>query len=137
MKFAKRNTIQRQLILDAVKALDIHATAEQVYEYLVKTTPSISKATVYRNLSQMAVAGELLNAGNLGGITHYDHNTHEHYHFVCNLCGAVFDVECDIDLIARIKNSVKPSIKFELENYNLSFNGACRFCLEKQKAGMR
>jgi len=131
IKVIKRDTIQKRLILDAVKTLDIHATAEQVYEYIVKTNPSVSKATVYRNLRQMASAGELLDAGLLGGVTHYDHNVHEHHHFVCNICGAVFDVECDLDLVLRIKDSVAQSAEFEVENYNLSFNGACKHCKEK------
>jgi len=70
----KRNTIQKQLVLDAVKELNIHATAEQVFEYVVKKHTSISKATVYRNLSQMAESGELLNIGSFYGSAHYDHN---------------------------------------------------------------
>ena len=91
----KRNTIQRQLIHNAVRELDIHATAEQVYEYVVALHPSISKATVYRNLSQMADVGELLRIGSFYGQTHYDHNCHEHHHFVCEECRRVVDVEYD------------------------------------------
>jgi len=65
----KRNTVQRQLILDAVRELDIHATAEQICEYIHKKQPSVSKATVYRNLNQMTESGELLNIGYFYGAT--------------------------------------------------------------------
>ena len=46
----RRNTIQKQLVLEAVAQLHNHPTAEQVYAQVVKEHPTISKATVYRNL---------------------------------------------------------------------------------------
>ena len=121
----KRNTIQRKLIFDAVRELNIHATAEQVFEHVVKFYPSVSKATVYRNLSQMADSGELLNAGNFAGSTHYDHNTHDHYHFGCDICKAVFDVE---GVFPDIMGNVKKSDDFEITGYNIIFHGICKAC---------
>jgi len=120
----KRNTIQRQLVLDAVKELDIHANAEQVYEYVVAIHPSISKATVYRNLGQLTDAGELLNIGSFYGSTHYDHNCHEHCHFICERCKRVIDIDTrftDID-------SIKDIDDLEIRSYNLSFSGLCGEC---------
>jgi len=119
----KRNTIQRQLILGAVAELDIHATAEQVYEYVALRHPSISKATVYRNMSQMAECGELLKIGSFYGQTHYDHNCHEHHHFVCEQCRRVVDVECDF---SGILSGVEAIAGFEIEN--ISFGGKCAEC---------
>jgi len=121
----KRNTMQRQLILNAVKELNIHATAEQVYEYIHKIQPSISKTTVYRNLSQMAESGELLNVGNFYGSTHYDHNCHEHYHFVCEDCKKVFDVDVDF---SDILNKVENADKHNITGFRLSFDGKCNEC---------
>jgi len=121
----KRNTIQRQLIYDAVKELNIHATAEQVFEYVVKKYPTISKATVYRNLSQMAESGELLNAGNLLGSTRYDHNCHEHYHFACEACKKVFDVEDDFsDVIEKLRSNSGFAVAYG----GISFIGVCKGC---------
>jgi len=124
----KKNTVQRSLILQAVKALNIHASAEQVFEYVVKSHPSISKATVYRNLSQMAASGELLNIGDFYGAAHYDHNCHEHYHFICENCKRIFDIEGDFsDIFGRVNGKDGLHIK----NFNLSFNGLCRACKVK------
>ena len=117
--------MQRQLILDAVKELDIHATAEQVYEYIHKIQPSISKTTVYRNLGQMAESGELLNVGNFYGSTHYDHNCHEHYHFVCEDCKKVFDVDVDF---SDILNKVDNTGNYNITGFRLSFDGKCHEC---------
>lgn len=54
---AKRNTIQRSLVLEAVNKLHCHATADEVYEEIIKEHPTISKATVYRNLKWAKSAG--------------------------------------------------------------------------------
>ena len=121
----KRNTVQRQLILNAVKELDIHATAEQVVEHLAKTHPAIGRATVYRNLSTMADSGELLRVGNFHGSTHYDHNCHEHYHFVCDNCKRVIDIEgSPSNILDKFKNIEG----FDITACNLSFSGLCWSC---------
>jgi len=118
----RRNTIQKQLIFNAVSELDIHATAEQVYEYVTVTHPTISKATVYRNLRQLAETGELLNIGSFYGQTHYDHNLHEHHHFVCKNCGKVFDIDADFaDVYSELKH-----LGFDAQN--IGFTGICTEC---------
>ena len=122
---AKRNTIQRQLVLNAVRELDAHATAEQVYDHVFQKHPTISKATVYRNLSQMAESGELLNIGSFYGSAHYDHNCHEHYHFICEKCKKVFDVDCRApDFFLRIPHMDG----FKIMRHNLTFSGLCHRC---------
>ena len=121
----KRNTLQRQLIYNAVEELNIHATAEQVYEHVAKQHPSISKATVYRNLSQMAQAGELLDLSNLCRSTHYDHNTHEHYHLVCESCDKIFDVEADF---SDIQDRLAHMKEFDIKSHEISFRGLCLSC---------
>ena len=45
----ERNTIQRQLTLQAVRELACHPTAEEVYRYVSARRPDVSLATVYRN----------------------------------------------------------------------------------------
>jgi len=121
----RRNTLQKQLIMNAVSELDIHANAEQVFEYITEKHPSISKATVYRNLKQMAEDGQLLDIGIFNGATHYDHNRHDHHHFICEKCQRIFDVECDI---SEIRSRVKYAEAMEIIEINLSFKGHCGDC---------
>jgi len=121
----KRKTVQRQLILDAMKELDSHATAEQVFEYVVRKHPTISKATVYRNLSQMAESGELLNVGCFYGSTHYDHRCHEHYHFICEVCKKIFDVD---GKCSDIIDKIEVIHEFDIKNCTVVFSGLCRDC---------
>ena len=121
----KRNTVQRQLVYDAVQELNIHATAEQVYDYIAERHPSVSKATVYRNLGKMVESGELLNIGNFFGIARYDHNCHEHYHFICEDCRRIFDVDGDF---AGIVSKIKGTEEFDITSFHISFSGLCRGC---------
>ena len=124
----KRNTVQRQLILNAVKELDIHASAEQVFEYVARKHPSISKATVYRNLRQMAESGELLNIGCFYGVAHYDHHCHEHYHFICENCRRVFDVD---GKFSEMIDKIETADQFDIKYCHVSFSGLCRDCKTK------
>ncbi|MDR1699928.1 MAG: transcriptional repressor [Lachnoclostridium sp.] len=121
----KRLTVQRQLILDSVKELNKHATAEQVYEDVNKKYPTISKATVYRNLRQMAESGELLNIGSFLGSAHYDHNCHMHYHFICKKCGKVYDVN---EFYPDINDRITDMDGFDVKHHNLTFYGLCPNC---------
>jgi len=121
----KRKTVQRQLILEAVKTLNIHATAEQVVEYLAKTHPSIGRATVYRNLNQMADSGDILKIGTFYGSTHYDHNTHEHFHFVCSQCKSIFDISGNMREMIK---TVQEKEGFKICSCTVSFSGLCNKC---------
>jgi Fe2+ or Zn2+ uptake regulation protein len=128
----KRNTIQRRLILNTVAELATHEyathpTAEEVYEQIITKYPSISKATVYRNLSLMAEAGELLNIGSLNGSVHYDHNCHEHHHFLCTKCRKIFDINIDVDFSALLRKN-KTTKQFRVTGYSLVFSGVCGEC---------
>ena len=120
-----RDTIQRRLILAALEELDIHATAEQVYGHVCAAYPSISKATVYRNLRQMAESGEIADIGILDGSTHYDHRLHRHYHFVCESCGRIFDVAGNIGELCA---AIGETDKHEIRGHSLHFAGLCRDC---------
>ena len=108
-----------------MRELNSHATAEQVFEYATTIYPSISKATVYRNMSQMVDRGELLHIGNFHGAARYDHNLHDHSHFVCDDCKKVFDVEGDF---SGLYENIENKEEFEIKNHRLSFSGLCREC---------
>ena len=121
----KRNTIQRRLILNALVELGTHPTAEAVYEHISKNHPTIGKATVYRNLRQMAELGEILDIGNFYGSAHYDPNCHKHYHFICKNCKSIFDVDADF---SNLLDSVHSGNDIEITGFHISFTGVCLAC---------
>ena len=55
----RRNSRQRQLILDVMRGEGIHMNADQVYQKVKQADPSIGIATVYRNLNLLTEMGEI------------------------------------------------------------------------------
>ena len=90
---AKRNTIQRQLVIAAVRFLANHPTAEEVYDRITMEYPDISKGTVYRNLNSLVESGLLSKVSVPSGADRFDHILARHYHIKCTECGKFMNVE--------------------------------------------
>ena len=56
---------------------------------------------------------------------HYDHNTHEHYHFICDSCKKVYDID------ARITFDENTQQEFTIHGYDIAFHGLCKNCQQK------
>ena len=123
----KRNTLQRQIILDAINNLANHPTAEDVYLYVIKTHPTISKATVYRNLAAAAEKGEISSIGIYDGAMRFDHRKDEHFHFVCDCCKKLIDVP-SFDLKANLTTLRD----LKINKVELTLRGLCEDCQRGQ-----
>lgn len=122
----KRSTIQRSLVLQAVKELHFHVTADEVYDAIVKKHPYISRATVYRNLNLLSDMGEIRKMPMPSGPDRYDRLCHDHYHARCVKCGQVFDV--DMDFIVDLEKSIKNNQGFNFTGHDIIFKGICSKC---------
>ena len=96
MAVQKRNTIQRQLVISAVRSLSNHPTAEEVYNRIVLDYPDISKGTVYRNLNSLVDSGLLHRVSVPSSADRYDHMLTKHYHVQCVKCHRFMNVD-DLD----------------------------------------
>lgn len=128
----RRNTVQRELVLNAVGQLNCHATAEEIYVYIAKDYPSIGKGTVYRNLNLLAEEGKLLKLEMPGGPEHFDQTLRPHYHLLCTECGRVSDVE--VEGIGNLTERVTESCGAEVTGYSLTFLGRCAQCASRSDA---
>ncbi len=119
-----RNTIQKQLVIEAVQNLKNHPSADEVYEEVVKKHPHISKGTVYRNLNLLAENGEVLRIALANASDRFDFYSSKHSHFRCTKCGRVYDIQVplNIDLEKTIMDG------FEIRDYELLFSGTCCNC---------
>ncbi|MGN1063553.1 MAG: transcriptional repressor [Alphaproteobacteria bacterium] len=129
----QRNTFQRGLVLDAIHTL-MHPTAEQVYADIIKKYPSISKATVYRNLAQLVQGGIIRQIHAPQGADHFDYMTRPHYHFHCQHCQSVFDV--DLPYNEKL-NQLARTADFDIQNHRLIFTGICEKCRNLTKKGKK
>ncbi len=125
-----RNTIQRQIVWQTVQRMHNHPTADMVYAAIAAEHPSISKATVYRNLHQLAAQGDIRCVPVTNGADRFDFQTKEHYHVRCSKCGAVYDVIAPHmdNLIEQIEDSSSVTVT----RYDILFEGICSDCSGSQ-----
>lgn len=117
---------QRELILETLKENVVHPTAEYLYEKVHKKDANISLATLYRNLNKLANEGIIKKIDGLEISSHYDHNTFEHYHFICEKCGKVFDIESNI--ATDIEPKAEEETGFKINGHDIIFHGLCNEC---------
>lgn len=122
----RRNTIQRSLVFDAVNKLKCHATADEIYEEVLKANPHISRTTVYRNLNLLSETGEIRKISIPGGADRFDHICQDHCHVRCEKCGRLFDV--DAEYITGLEKNIKNTHGFEVTGYDILFRGICPSC---------
>ena len=125
MKFM-RNTVQRQIVLDAVKKLNTHPSIEEIYTFVHDEHPSISKSTVYRNLRHLEEGGCIRFISMPEGPPRYDAKCCNHYHFRCKNCEKVYDVE--IAYLEGINDLVQSLHGFEVGEHDVVFTGLCVEC---------
>ena len=131
----KRNTIQRSLVFEAVNKLQCHATADEIYQTIMKEHPNISRATVYRNLKLLSETGEIRKMEIPGGPDRFDHRMQEHCHVRCEKCGRVFDV--DMEYITGLEKNITESHGFAFTGYDILFRGICPDCQKSRKQQKR
>ena len=122
-----RMTPQRQLVLDAVRALG-HATPEQICTQVQRAAPAVNITTVYRTLDLMERIG-LLRHTHLGhGAPTYSEQEHQHLHLVCHQCGNV--VEAPTGLMDSLAARLRDESGFALDVTHVALSGHCRDCQE-------
>ena len=128
----RRNTLQRELVLQTVRKLHTHATADEIYAELIKEHPSVGRGTVYRNLNILAEEGAILKVSVPEQADQYDFTTGMHYHIRCLRCRRIFDV--DMEPLTDLEDRIIDKHGFTFLNWELSFTGICPACKET-KAG--
>lgn len=121
-----KKTLQSMMVLDAVRKLHCHATADEVYAEVIKTYPNISRGTVYRNLNRLSELGEIHKRELPGGADGFDHRCDDHYHARCEVCGRVFDV--DMDYIPNLADHIADTHGFLFTHSDIVFKCICPEC---------
>jgi len=128
----KRNTAQKQIILQTLQEMNSHVSAGAIYRQIQTTHPEIGRATVFRVLADLAESGELLRFHVAGSEDRFDITSSPHCHIRCRECGTVDDVwfgEEDID--REILNHIENASGFSVDKIHLEFTGLCEICKSK------
>lgn len=121
-----RMTRQRKVILDELRKVTSHPTADEIYEMVRPILPRISLGTVYRNLDLLAETGEILRLEHAGAQKRFDGNTMPHQHVRCIKCGRVGDVMSPLEVPAFSQLDVPG---FTVTAARVEFEGVCDGCM--------
>ena len=121
-----RMTSQRRVILEELRSVRTHPTADEIYSLVRVRMPHISLGTVYRNLELLSETGEILKLDTFGGVRRYDGFTHPHMHVRCLQCGRVADVEAGETDIPRPESARAEG--FSISSVRVEFDGICDCC---------
>ena len=125
-----RTTVQKLKILDYVNHHCGHITAADVYEAICQDIPHVSRATVYRNLNNLAADGKIRRIEVLGGADVYERHSPPHYHVRCVRCGRLFDL--DMPYFEQLQAQIRDPHGFIFLGHDVIFSGICPECQAKE-----
>ena len=120
-----RMTRQRAVILEELRKVKSHPTADEVYSIVRERLPRISLGTVYRNLDFLADTGEILKLEAAGSTKRFDGDVSWHQHVRCMHCGRIGDV---------MTPQTPPEVKglrvegFTITGARVEYDGVCERC---------
>jgi Fur family ferric uptake transcriptional regulator len=126
-------TPQRRIILEELRKVHSHPTADKVYEMVLRRLPRISLGTVYRNLEILSECGIIQKLELSSRQKRFDSNTENHYHLRCICCGRVDDAP--IKPLTSLEESLKRVSDYRIMGHQLEFVGLCPDCKEKGVSG--
>jgi Fe2+ or Zn2+ uptake regulation protein len=125
----ERATIQRKVILDAIHALG-HVKISELIDVLKKSFPTMSTATIYRNLITLNNEGMIRRISTkLDEDVYEDTSKDMHDHFICEECGIIIDIENNKD-----SDSYYDKDGNLIEQQSVTYYGVCRDCLNRKKS---
>ena len=124
-----RMTRQRRVILEELRKVNTHPSADEIYEMVRKRLPRISLGTVYRNLEVLSESGDIQKLELGCSLRRFDGTPENHYHIRCTRCDRV--VDAPIDFSIDIEQKLKDETSFKIIGHKLEFIGICPDCQKK------
>ena len=122
-------TRQRKVILEELRKVFTHPSADEVYELVRKRLPRISLGTVYRNLEILSQNGDIQKLEPGCTLKRFDGIADQHYHIRCMRCDRVVDAPADIDV--AVDHDLKNATDFKIIGHKLELIGICPDCLNE------
>ena len=119
-------TFQRMNILECIE-MHGHMSIDAIYEEVVKTHPSLSLATVYKNIILMVEKGVLVEVPIAGKKSKYELCKDDHIHLVCTECGEVEDKPKEL-VADDLFSSMTQKENFTLSKKQINLYGVCSGC---------
>lgn len=132
IKYGIRPSVQRIAIMQYLLDHKTHPTAEEVFCALQPSMPTLSKTTVYNTLKLFVENKVALMIDIEEKNVRFDGDTSLHAHFICQLCGRIYDVFVS-DMPELKMVDTKQIGDLQVTETEVYYKGYCNKCLNKQK----
>ncbi|MBN2103367.1 transcriptional repressor [bacterium] len=127
-----RQSRQRRRILQLLKETHTHPTVDWMYQQLKPEFPKLSLGTIYRNLSILTEQGLVNKIKSGSTFDRFEANTGTHYHFICESCGCMQDLEMPVR--KDLNDEARQFTNFDVQKHQIHFFGLCSDCRSKKTA---
>lgn len=128
-------TAQRLAVLRALEACP-HGTADELTQLVRAELGTVSRQAVYDALALFCEQGLARRVQPAGSVVRFDPRaTDLHHHVVCRTCGALADVEAELDTAAAL--AVATRLGFSVDEPELVLWGTCAACRERTTPASR
>ena len=121
----RRNTRQKALVMQYLHLVP-HASATMLYDRMCEDRCEISRATVFRVLSEAAEDGSILRLCTNGQDDRFDATVIPHSHVYCVDCGSMQDLMYQPD--EAILSRLSEESGYEIYGCQLVYRGRCPQC---------
>jgi Fe2+ or Zn2+ uptake regulation protein len=126
-----RLTPQRDFLLRALSETVGHPTADDLVKKIRKVLPTVSHATVYRNVQELVRAGLIGTLEHSGAAVQFELNPDHHHHFMCRGCGQVWDVYLD-QVAVTLDRKRSRLTGFRIDRQDVQLHGLCARCRDRR-----
>jgi Fur family ferric uptake transcriptional regulator len=125
-------TRQRAVILEELRKVTTHPSADELYMLVRRRLPRISLGTVYRNLEILSETGQIQKLDFGCTLKRFDGITKNHYHIRCLRCDRVVDAPAKVN--PCLDEDLKAATDFQIIGHKLEFIGICPECAAKSNS---
>lgn len=122
-------THQRQVIYETLRSMHGHPSPEEVYTRVKTRIPSVSLATVYKNIHLLIESGVFHEVSLHHGSLRVETNAKPHHHLVCISCKSITDI--DAEALGFISSARKLRGGFLAQRFAVDVLGLCPECQKK------
>jgi Fe2+ or Zn2+ uptake regulation protein len=121
-----KSTFQRLSILESIDK-NGHMSVDDIYDKVIEVHPSISLATIYKNITLMTEKGVLTEVPIAESKAKYELSKMDHIHLICTKCGKVEDKECR-EATSSVIGELTNKENFVLNKRQINLYGLCSSC---------
>lgn len=121
-------TPQRLCVLKILKKHE-HPNIDELYAQVKKEYPSISLATVYKNIGTLQERGLVVEVNVPNQKAYYDIYEEPHIHIICTKCGHIEDLDFKHTNIGAYQEELEKRQNIFIDSLFVSaYTGSCKKC---------